>query len=164
MAVEHLYRLDDVNTVAVSELLISGLSHQRVHMNRIHSLSIWMLVKNTTYSPEHMVHWLTEVFPTMGCDEYELVISNPIKFWMRVVLAYRMLHCIDNSVASYIDIIGIPSFLEKVIAAQGCRYEVILRNDRHCFSVKLLRVRRIDVIGPQSCLYMTDWNLKVETG
>ena len=146
MAVEHLYRLDDVNTVAVSELLISGLSHHRIHMNRIHRFTIRMLIKHTADGSEHMMHRLSEVFPAVGCDEDELVVSYPFKLRVSVVGADSVLHCIDNRVASNVDIVWITSLSQEIGFRERCRRKVVLADDRHSFSVELFRVRRIDVV------------------
>ena len=73
-----------------------------------------MLIKDTTDSPEHVMYRFTKVFPTVSCYEDQLVIADPVKFLMMIVLADCVLHCVNNRIAGYVDICGVASFAEKV--------------------------------------------------
>lgn len=57
-----------------------------------------MLIKNTAYCTKHIVHWLTKVFSSMRCYKDKFSISNPIKFWMRIIFLYCVLHCVNYSI------------------------------------------------------------------
>ena len=83
MAVKDLQRLDDVDSVTISQLIFSCPPYHRIHVDRIHCIAIRVLVQYPKNCPEHMMHGFTKIFPSMCCDEDKLVIPDPICFQVK---------------------------------------------------------------------------------
>ena len=99
VAVEHLYRFDDVNLVAVAQFLLGGLTDHRIHVNRVNRLAFGMLVQNATDGAEHVVHGLTQVFAAVRRNENQLAVADPVQFRVGVIFTHRMLHGINHRIA-----------------------------------------------------------------
>lgn len=48
MTIEHLHRLDDATLLAITQLFFCSLTDHWIHVDRIQSLTIWMLIQDTT--------------------------------------------------------------------------------------------------------------------
>ena len=59
MTVKYFNWLNNMNLITSTQFFVSGLSYCWVHMYWINCLTLWMLIKNTTYSSEHVVHRLS---------------------------------------------------------------------------------------------------------
>jgi oligopeptide transport system substrate-binding protein len=58
----------DVDLFLTTQNFISNLAHNGIHVNGIDCLYIGMLIHHPTDGPEHILHGLTQVFPTMCRD------------------------------------------------------------------------------------------------
>ena len=65
---------------------------------------------------------------------------------MMIVLADRVLHRINDGVACDVNVVWISPLTEKVRFGKRSRGEVVLRNDRHSFTIKLLWVWAVYVV------------------
>ena len=117
VAIKDFNRLNDVDAITTTQFFIRSFSHHRIHMDWIYSLALRMFIKYTANSPEHVVHRLTKVFSSMSCDEDELTISNPIKLRMSIIFPYRMLHSINDGIASDIDFRRVLCFQRQLLVA-----------------------------------------------
>ena len=117
VAIENFNRLNDVDLITIAKFFICCLPHDRIHVDWIDCFTFRVFIKNTADSSKHMVHRFAEVLPAMCCNEDKLsIITNPVKFWVIVVLLHRMLHRIDYSVTRHIYIFSFTPFIEKILA------------------------------------------------
>ena len=65
----HFNRFKNVYLLAVSKFFVCSLAYNRVHMNRINSLSFRMLIENSSDGPEHMMHRLTQILTKMSSNQ-----------------------------------------------------------------------------------------------
>lgn len=68
MEVENLERVDDVQAVEAVELLVGGLSDERVHVDGVDSLGVGMLLHHAADGAEHPVHGLAQVLAAVRRD------------------------------------------------------------------------------------------------
>lgn len=66
--VENLERVDDVQAVEAVELLVGGLSDERVHVDGVDSLGVGMLLHHAADGAEHAVHRLAQVLAAVRRD------------------------------------------------------------------------------------------------
>lgn len=71
MEVEHLERVDDVQTVEAVELLVRRLADERVHVDGVDRLGVGVLLHHAADGAEHAVHGLAKVLAAVGRDEDE---------------------------------------------------------------------------------------------
>lgn len=81
----HYNKADILFPQEYQQFFYMHLHHHKDSMYWINCLAFWMLIKNTAYCTKHIVHWLTKVFSSMRCYKDKFSISNPIKFWMRII-------------------------------------------------------------------------------
>ena len=146
MTIKYLNWFYDVNSVASTKFFIRSFSYYWIHVNWIYCFAFRMFIKHTSNSPEHVVHRLTKIFSSMSCDEDELTISYPFKLGMSIVLSNRMLHSINDGIASNIDFRRVFSLSHQIIRCHLSWSEVVLRDGSHSLAVKLFRIWRVDII------------------
>ena len=67
-----------MNSIAIAKFFICSLTNNWIHMNRINSFDIGMLVHYSANSAEHIVHGLTEIFSAMSSKNNQSAILCPI--------------------------------------------------------------------------------------
>ena len=162
MAIKDFNRLDNMDLVTITQLFIGSFSHDRIHMNRIDCFTLRILIKNTSYGAEHTVYGLAQIFTSVGRDENQFPISDPVEFRMRVVFPDRMLHCVNNGIPGNVDTVGVLTLFQQVFRCQFRGSEVILADDSYRLTVELFRIRAINIISSQASLNMPNRNLQIE--
>ena len=97
--VEYLERIDDVQTVEAVQLLVGGLSDERVHVDGVDCLCVRMLLHHAADSAEHAVHGLAQVLAAVRRDEDEAGALGPLKLGVGVPLAHGRAQGVDARVA-----------------------------------------------------------------
>ena len=69
MAIKNINRFNNMNPIASSQLFLCCFAHNWIHMNRIHSLAIRMLLKNSSNRSKHVMHRLTKIFSPMSSNK-----------------------------------------------------------------------------------------------
>ena len=127
-------------------------------MDGIDELHILILVHNAANSPEHLVHGLTQILPAMSREQDQTAASRPRKIFLSVVLCHRGAQSINGSIACDKNSFGILPLPKEILPCVLRRGKVILRQDTHRLTIKFLRIRRIQIIGPQPRLHMAHRN------
>ena len=65
MKIKHFKRINNMESFKTIELFVCSLTHKRIHMNRIDSLSIWILFHHTTYCAKHPMHGFAQILTTV---------------------------------------------------------------------------------------------------
>ena len=151
-----------MDTITSAQFFICCFSHYWVHMNRINRLAFWMFIQHTADCTEHIMHRLSKIFPSMGCNKNHFTVTNPVKFRMSIVFFNSMLHCINNCITCNKNLRRIFPFFNKVIRCHLCRCKVILRNNAYRLTVKFFWIRRINIISTKTSLNMPNRNLQIK--
>lgn len=97
--VEHLERVNDVQTVEAVQLLMCRLADERVHVDGVNRLSVGVLLHHTADGSEHAVHGLAQVLAAVRRDEDESGALRPLELGVRVPLAHGCAQGIDARIA-----------------------------------------------------------------
>lgn len=160
--VEHLERVDDVQAVETVELLVGGLSDERVHVDGVNCLCVRMLLHHAADGAEHAVHGLAQVLTAVRRDEYEAGALGPLELGVGVSLAHGGAQGVDAGVAGDPDPgLGL-ALAEQVLLARRRGGEVVLAHDVDRLAVELLRPGAVDVVRAQARLDMPHGDLQVE--
>lgn len=160
--VEHLERVDDVQAVETVELLVGGLSDERVHVDGVDCLCVRMLLHHAADGAEHAVHGLTQVLTAVRRDEDEAGALGPLELGVGVPLAHGRAQGVDAGVAGDPDPgLGL-ALAEQVLLARLRGGEVVLAHDVDRLTVELLRPGAVDVVRAQARLDMPHGDLQVE--
>lgn len=161
--VEHLERVDDVQSVEAVELLVRRLADERVHVDGVDRLGVGVLLHHAADGAEHAVHGLAEVLAAVRRDEDEAGALRPLELGVGVALAHGGAQGVDAGVPGDPDPgLGL-ALAEQVLLARlrGC--EIVLADDVHGLAVELLRPGAVDVVRAQAGLHMPHGDLQVET-
>lgn len=162
--VEHLERVDDVQAVEAVELLVRRLADERVHVDRVDSLGVGVLLHHAADGAEHAVHGLSQVLAAVRRDEDEAGALGPVELRMGVAFAHGGAQGVDAGVSGYPDL-GLGLALAEQVLLTGLRGgEVVLADDVDGLAVKLLRPGAIDVVRAQAGLDVAHGDLQVEAG
>ena len=160
--VEHLERVDDVQAVEAVELLVGGLSDERVHVDGVDCLCIRMLLHHAADGAEHAVHGLAQVLAAVRRDEDESGALGPLELGVGVPLAHGGAQGVDTGVSGDPDLRLRLALVQQVLLTglRGC--EVVLAHDVDRLAVELLRPGAVDVVRAQAGLHMAHGDLQVE--
>lgn len=160
--VEHLERVDDVQAVEAVELLVGGLSDERVHVDGVDRLGVGVLLHHAADGAEHAVHGLAQVLAAVRRDEDEAGAFRPIELGMGVPLAHGGAQGVDAGVAGDPDP-GLGLALAEQVLLAGLRgREVVPAHDVNRLAVELLRPGAVDVVRAQAGLDVAHGDLQVE--
>ena len=101
--IKHVERLDYADALVSAELALGDLTHRGIHMYRIDSLHVGMLVYYAAYGSEHMHHRLSEVFASVRGYHDEAAAICPFKLRMCVIVAHRGFQCVDRCISRDVD-------------------------------------------------------------
>lgn len=160
--VEHLERIDDVQTVEAVELLVRGLADERVHVDGVDRLGVGVLLHNAADGAEHAVHGLAQVLAAVRRDEYESGALRPLELGVGIALAHGGAQGVDAGVAGDPDLGLWLALVEKVLPARLRGSEVVLAHDVYRLAVELLGPGTVDVVRAQAGLDVPHGDLKVE--
>lgn len=160
--VEHLERVDDVQSVEAVELLVRRLADERVHVDGVDRLGVGMLLHHAADGAEHAVHGLAEVLAAVRRDEDEAGALSPLELGMGVALAHGGAQGVDAGVAGDPDLRLRLALVEQVLLARLRRGEVVLAHDVDGLAVELLRPGAVDVVRAQAGLDVAHGDLQVE--
>ena len=160
--VENLERVDDVQAVETIELLVGGLSDERVHVDGVDCLGVGMLLHHAADGAEHAVHGLAQVLAAVRRDEDEAGALGPLELGMGVALAHGGAQGVDAGVAGDPDLgLGLALVQQVSLACLG-RGEVVLAHDVHGLAVELLGPGAVDVVRAKARLDVPHGDLQVE--
>lgn len=162
MEVEHLERVDDVQAVEAVELLVRRLADERVHVDGVDSLGVWVLLHHAADGAEHSVHGLAQVLAAVRRDEDEAGALGPIELGVGVALAHGGAQGVDACVSGDPDLRLGLALAEQVLSARLRRGEVVLAHDVDGLAVELLRPGAVDVVRAQAGLDVSHGNLQVK--
>ena len=162
MEIQHVQRLNDVDTVVVAEFFIRRFADNRVHMNRIDHLDVRMLIHDSANRSEHVVHRFAQILAAMRCEHDQPAALCPFQFRMGIVFSYRGFQRINGGIARHVDGLSPLPLFEQVLPGQLRRRKVVPGDNAHSLPVELLGVWRIDVVGTQTRLHMPDRDLQIE--
>lgn len=77
--VENFERVDDVEPVEAVQLLVRRLANERVHVDGVDSLGVWVLLHHAADGAEHAVHGLAQVLAAVRRDEDEAGALGPLQ-------------------------------------------------------------------------------------
>ena len=97
--VEHLERVDDVEPVEAVQLLVRRLADERVHVDGVDSLGVWVLLHHAADGAEHAVHGLAQVLAAVRRDEDEAGALRPLELGVGVALAHSGAQGVDAGVS-----------------------------------------------------------------
>lgn len=160
--VENLERVDDVEPVEAVELLMGGLADDRVHVDGVDRLGVWVLLHHAADGAEHAVHWLSQVLAAVRRDEDEARAFRPLELGVGVALAHGGAQGVDAGVAGDPDPglgLALP---EQILLARLRRGKVVLAHDVDRLAVELLGPGAVDVVRAQACLDVPHGDLQVE--
>ena len=164
MEIQHVERLDDVDSLVVAEDRVRCLTHDRVHVDRIDRLDVGVLVHHTADRAKHVLHRLAEVLAAVGGDEDQPTAGYPFQLGVTIVLPHRCFQCVDGGVAGNVDRAFVLALAEEILLRQLGRREIVSADDADRLPVEFLRVRAVNVVGTQACFDVADRDLQVETG
>lgn len=160
--VENFERVDDVEPVEAVQLLVRRLADERVHVDGVDSLGVWVLLHHAADGAEHAVHGLAQVLAAVRRDEDEAGALGPIELGVGVALAHGGAQGVDAGVPGDPDLgLGL-ALAEEVLLARLRGGEVVLAHDVDGLAVELLRPGAIDVVRAQTGLDVPHGDLQVE--
>lgn len=160
--VEHLERVDDVQSVEAVELLVRRLADERVHVDGVDRLGVGVLLHHAADGAEHAVHGLAEVLAAVRRDEDEAGALRPLELGVGVTLAHGGTQGVDAGVPSDPDLgLGL-ALAEQVLLARLRGGEVVLAHDVYRLAVELLGPGAVDVVRAQAGLDVPHRDLQVE--
>lgn len=160
--VEHLERVDDVQAVEAVELLVRRLADERVHVDRVDSLGVGVLLHHAADGAEHAVHGLSQVLAAVRRDEDEAGALGPVELRMGVAFAHGGAQGVDAGVSGYPDLgLGL-ALVEQILLACLRGGKVVLAHDVDGLAVELLRPGAVDVVRAQAGLDVAHGDLQVE--
>ena len=162
--VEHLERVNDVQTVEAVELLVCGLADERVHMNGVDRPGVGVLLHHASDGAEHAVHGLAQVLTAVRRDEDEAGALGPVELGVGVSLAHGGAQGVDTGVAGHPDFAFRLALIEQVLLAGLRGGEVVLAHDVDRLAVELLGPWAVDVVRAQARLDVAHGDLQVEAG
>ena len=162
MEVQHLQRVDDPQAVEAVELLVRGLTHERVHMDGVDRLGVGVLLHDSADGAEHPVHGLTEVLSAVRRHEDEAGARGPLELRMRVALPHRGRESVDTGVAGDPYAGGVLALGEQVRPGGLRGREVPTRHHVHRLAVELLGPGAVEVVRTQARLDVAHRYLEVE--
>ena len=160
--VEHLERVDNMQAVEAVELLVGGISDERVHVDGVDRLGVGVLLHHAADGAEHAVHGLPKVLAAVRRDEDEAGALRPLELGVGVALAHGGAQGVDAGVAGDPDP-GLGLALVQQVLFAGLRGgEIVLAHDVDGLAVELLRPGAVDVVRAQAGLDVSNGNLQVE--
>lgn len=160
--VENFERVDDVEPVEAVQLLVRRLADERVHVDGVDSLGIWVLLHHAADGAEHAVHGLAQVLAAVRRDEDEAGALGPIELGVGVALAHGSAQGVDAGVAGDPNLGFGLTLPEQVLLARLRRGEVVLAHNVDRLAVELLGPGAVDVVRAQAGLDVSHGNLQVE--
>ena len=94
----------------------------------------------------------------------EAAARRPSQLGMRIVGAHRGLQRVDCGIAGDIDALRLSALAQKILPRELGGGEIVPGNDADRLAVEFLGIRRIDIVGAQSCLDVPDRDLQIEAG
>lgn len=162
--VEHLERVDDVQAIEAVELLVGGLSDERVHVDGVDRLGVGVLLHHAADGAEHAVHGFAQVLAAVRRDEDEAGAISPGELGVGIPLAHGRAQGVDAGVAGDPDL-GLGLALAEQVLLAGLRGgEIVLADDVHGLAVELLRPGAVDVVRAQAGLDVPHGDMQVEAG
>ena len=68
MKINNIQWFNYMNFIIIPQNICSRFSHYRIHVDGIYHFNIFMLSTYTLNCLKHVLHGLTKIFPTMGCN------------------------------------------------------------------------------------------------
>ena len=84
MEIQNIQRFNNVNSVVISQILICGFAHSRIHVNGIDCLNIRMLIHHMADCLKHVTHRLTEILTAMCSNHDQTAVLCPFQFRVRI--------------------------------------------------------------------------------
>ena len=147
MKVKYVKGFNDTDSLIPTQNCIGRFTYHWIHMDRINGFYVWMFIADPANGPEHMLHRLTKIFPTMSCDHNKSASFCPIKLLMSIIITNCGFQCIDCRISRYINRFRLFSLLNQILSRQFCRGKIIRCYNTNRLTVKFFRIRRIDIIG-----------------
>ena len=160
--VEHLERVDNMQAVEAVELLVGGISDERVHVDGVDRLGVGVLLHHAADGAEHAVHGLAQVLAAVRRDEDEAGALGPLELGVGVALAHGGAQRVDAGIAGNPDLGLRLVLVQQVLPTRLRRGEVVLTHDVDGLAVELLRPGAVDVVRAQAGLDVSNGNLQVE--
>ena len=160
--VNDLEWVDDAQPVEPVEFLVGGPAHLGIHMDGVDRLRVRPLLHDAPYSPEHVVHGLAEVLPTVGCDEDEAgVPGHSSSGWEYPSLTVVLKASMPVLPVTKMRSAGFPS-LKRFFrdASVGAKYQLEMTSTTWRFWLR----EEQHPVSPQAGLHMPYGNLEVEGG
>ena len=160
--VEHLERVDDVQTIEAVKLLVGRLADEWVHVDGVDRLGVGMFLHHAADGAEHAVHGLAQVLAAVRRDEDEAGPLRPLELGVGIALTHGGAQGVNAGVAGDPDPgLGL-ALAEQVLLARLRGSEVVLAHNVDRLAVELLRPGAVDVVRAQARLDMPHRDLQVE--
>ena len=163
MEVKNFQRVDYAKPIEAIEFRMGRLTDKRIHVNRINGLNVFMHFHNASNGPEHPVHRLAQILPSMGRNKDKKGIRCPVKHRMCISRTYGSCQRIDAGVTSYPNPISRLTLGKQIIASGRGRRKIPVRHDIHGLTIELLGPRAIDIICSKPGLNMPNRYLHIKT-
>lgn len=160
--VENLERVDDVKAIEAVQLLMRRLADERVHVDGVDRLGVWVLLHHAADGAEHAVHGLAQVLAAVRRDEDEAGALRPGELGVGVAIAHGGAQGVDAGVSGDPDLRLGLALAEQVLSARLRRGEVVLAHDVDGLAIKLLRPGAVDIVRAKARLHMPNGDLQVE--
>ena len=98
MEVEYIQRLDQMDTRIMTQHVIGHFAHGRIEVNGIYDLGIRKLVHQPFNHAEHLPHAVPQIFPAVGCQQNQAIISDTAQHVVLVRLGYRRFQRVNRRI------------------------------------------------------------------
>ena len=131
-------------------------------MYRINYLHICKFLHDPAYSPEHITHRFSQIFPSVCCHRDQSAVFCPFCLRVIKIISHRIVQSIDPCISCDKNLLRILTLFQQCIRCFLSRCKMQAGSKSNGLPVKFFRIRRVHIISAKSRFYMSYRNLLVK--
>ena len=146
----HIQWFDQVYSITSTEFLIRDFSDLRIQMYRINNLHICKFLHDLAYSPEHITHGFSQIFPSVCCHSNQSAVFCPFCFRVIKIISHRIVQSINSCISCDKNLLWILTLFQQCIRCFLGRCKMQAGSKSNGLPVKFFRIGRFHIISTKS--------------